>query len=107
MAEKEKEYAYDGHVHGKSRILDFEEFNKQVKDSNGKTAEPSKKDKDLFFGMKKIKASKMFSKNNPFFYKAINMKDDPSEEAETGGADNDGGGPTAAASVAVPFAQGM
>lgn len=99
MSEKEKEYKYEGHVHAKTKIMDFDEFNKRVKETNGKHVFAT--EKDGFFGMKKIKGLKTFSANNPYFYQAVKIDDDK-EGDDHDGDDNDT--PPPAADVQTPAA---
>lgn len=98
MSDKEKEYKYDGHVYAKTKIMDFDEFHKIAKETNGKHVFAD--EKDGFFGMKKIKGLKMFSANNPFFYQAVNIEDEKVDDHD--GDDNDT--PPPAADVQVPAA---
>lgn len=85
MSDKEKDFKYQDHVYAKSKIMDFDEFTKQVNDSNGKHVIAG--EKDGFFGMKKIKGLKMFSANNPFFYQAVKIEDEKEDDHD--GDDND------------------
>lgn len=96
MSDKEKEFKYDGHVYAKTKIMDFDEFHKKVKETNGVAVMAA--DKETFFGMKKIKGSKRFSANNPYFYQAVRIDDVDDHD----GDDDDT--PPPAADVATPVA---
>lgn len=97
MSDKEKEFKYDDHVYARTKVMDFDEFHKQVKETNGKHVAAG--EKDGFFGMRKIKGMKMFSANNPFFYKAVGIED---EKDDHDGDDDDT--PPPAADVQTPSA---
>jgi len=80
MSEKEKEFKYEDHVYARTKVMDFDEFHKSVKETNGKIETAG--EKDQFFGMRKIKGMKMFSAGNPYFYQAVGIKDEDDKEQD-------------------------